>query len=387
MVSWTSRLFVKIAAVALAVAVFVVFSAEAAQAKYASIVVDVESGEVLYSRNADTRNYPASLTKMMTLYLTFEALESGSLRLDQPLKVSNRAAGQAPSRLGLKPGSTIFVEDAILALVTKSANDVATVLAEALGGKEWEFAGIMTKKARALGMRNTTFQNASGLPNRKQLSSARDMANLAIALLQDFPGYYHYFSVTEFKFNGKAYENHNNLLADYPGTDGLKTGYIAASGFNVAVSVTRDGQRLVGVVFGGKSADSRDLHMAELLDKSFARLDERRVFAQNGEVGVTLVSASMPTDDPWGIQVGAYSSVAAATRALDLAERHLSPSLTGAAAALMPIEANGKTLIRARYLGLDERTAQAACDRLSGSELPCAVIRVPDNQRASTTSS
>ena len=170
-----SHSFARTAALALAAAVFVAVAADAAQAKYASIVINVESGEVLYSRNADTRNYPASLTKMMTLYLTFEALESGSLRLDQALKVSRRAAGQAPSKLGLAAGSTIAVEDAILALVTKSANDVATVLAEALGGIEWEFAGIMTEKARALGMLNTTFQNASGLPNRKQLSSARDM--------------------------------------------------------------------------------------------------------------------------------------------------------------------------------------------------------------------
>ena len=342
---------------------------------------------MLYSRNADTRNYPASLTKMMTLYLTFDALESGSLRLDEALKVSRRAAGQAPSKLGLAVGSSISVENAILALVTKSANDVATVLAEALGGTEWEFAGIMTKKARALGMANTTFQNASGLPNRKQLSSARDMGNLAIALMQHFPKYYHYFSVTEFRFNGKTYQNHNNLLADYPGTDGLKTGYIAASGFNVAVSVTREGHRLIGVVFGGKSAKSRDDHMAVLLDKSFARLDERRLYAESDGVELKLITASMPTGDPWGIQIGAYGTVAAATRALNMAERHLSTSLTGAAAALMPIEADGKTLIRARYLGLDERAAKTACDRLSGSELPCAVIRVPDNERTDTTRS
>jgi D-alanyl-D-alanine carboxypeptidase len=387
MVSWMSYSIARIAAVALAVAIFVAVAADAAQAKYASIVIDVETGEVLYSRNADTRNYPASLTKMMTLYLTFEALESGSLRLDQPLKVSRRAAGQAPSKLGLAAGSTISVEDAILALVTKSANDIATVLAEALGGTEWEFAVMMTEKARALGMANTSFKNASGLPNRKQLSSARDMGNLAIALMQKFPSYYHYFSVTEFRFNGKTYKNHNNLLANYPGTDGLKTGYIAASGFNVAVSVTREGHRLIGVVFGGKTAKSRDTHMAELLDKSFARLDERRLYAEGDDVEVQLVVASMTTGDPWGIQIGAYSTVAAATRALDLAERHLNASLAGAAAALMPIEANGKTLIRARYLGMNEDTAEAACDRLSGSDLPCAVIRVPDSERAETTRS
>lgn len=387
MVSWISRALVKSSAVAVAVAVFITVAADAAQAKYASIVIDFETGEVLYSRNADTRNYPASLTKMMTLYLTFEAIESGSLRLDQALKVSRRAAGQAPSKLGLAAGSTISVEDAILALVTKSANDIATVLAEALGGTEWEFAVIMSRKARALGMANTTFQNASGLPNRKQLSSARDMGNLAIALMQRFPSYYHYFSVTEFRLNGKTYKNHNNLLEHYPGTDGLKTGYIAASGFNVAVSVTREGHRLIGVVLGGKTAKSRDAHMAELLDKSFTRLDERRLYAEGGDVEVQLVAASLSASDPWGIQIGAYSTVAAATRALELAERYLKGSLVGAASVLMPIEANGKTLIRARYLGMNEYAAEAACDRLSGSDLPCAVFRVPDSERAETTRS
>ena len=301
MVSCSMRSMVRIPIFALIAVALLVGVAQAAYAKYASIVVDVETGEVLYSRNADTRNYPASLTKMMTLYLTFEALDSGQLSLDQPLIVSKRAAGQAPSKLGLAAGDRITVEDAILTLVTKSANDVATVVAEALGETEWEFALIMTERARALGMAETTFQNASGLPHRKQLSSARDMATPALVLMTQYPHYYHFFSVTEFRYGQKTYKNHNHLLANYPGTDGLKTGYIAASGFNVAVSVARDGHRLIGVVFGGKSARSRDDHMAKLLDQTFVRLAERGdYYAEAEAVDLQLVASTAPGGSPWG---------------------------------------------------------------------------------------
>lgn len=243
-----------------------------AQARYASIVIDAETGHVLHSANADTRNYPASLTKMMTLYMTFEALEEGRLSLHQRLPVSRRAQGMAPSKLYLKVGDTITVENAILALVTKSANDVAVVLAEALGGTEFNFALMMTKRARQLGMARTTFRNASGLPNRRQLSTARDMATLSQALLYDFPQYYHYFSITRFRYGGRSYGNHNNLLKGYSGTDGIKTGYIRASGFNLAASVVRDGRRLIAVVFGGKTARSRDAHIKALLTRGFSEV-------------------------------------------------------------------------------------------------------------------
>lgn len=243
-----------------------------AQARYASIVIDAETGYVLHAVNEDTRNYPASLTKMMTLYMTFEALDAGRLSLDQRLPVSRRAQGMSPSKLYLKAGDTIRVEDAILALVTKSANDVAVVLAEALGGTEWQFALKMTEKARELGMVRTTFRNASGLPNRGQLSTARDMATLSQALLYDYPQYYHYFATDRFSYRGRAYGNHNNLLDDFAGTDGIKTGYIRASGFNLAASVVRDGRRLIAVVFGGRSARSRDAHIKTLLSRGFGQV-------------------------------------------------------------------------------------------------------------------
>ena len=229
-----------------------------ATARYASMVVDAESGQVLHAVNADTRNYPASLTKMMTLFLVFDALEKGTLRLDQPLPVSKRAAGMPPSKLGLKQGQTITVEDAILALVTKSANDVAVVIAEALGGQETTFAKMMTERAQELGMSRTTFRNASGLPNRGQKSTARDMVRLAQALMEDHDKYYHYFSTQSFTYQGRTYRNHNRLLKGYKGTDGIKTGYIRASGFNLVSSVERDGRRVIAVVFGGKTSRSRD---------------------------------------------------------------------------------------------------------------------------------
>ncbi len=262
----------RIVLVAIAVIIFgaLVKADPASAARYSSMVIDADTGEVLYARNADQRRYPASLTKMMTLYMTFEALEQGRLRLDQPLKVSKRAAGQTPSRLGLKAGQTITVNQIILALVTKSANDAATVVAEAIGGTEIGFAQMMTDRAHRLGMVRTRFKNATGLHNRRQRSTARDMSTLARSLISDFPQYYHYFSTPKFTYKGRQYENHNGMLGTYRGTDGIKTGYVRASGFNLVVSVERGDRRLVGVVFGGRSPRSRDVHLRQLLDQAFA---------------------------------------------------------------------------------------------------------------------
>ena len=214
-----------------------VASANTAQAKYASLVLDADTGQVLHSVNADTRNYPASLTKMMTLYLVFEALERGEITMKTQWKASARVARQPASRLGLARGAKIRVSDAVLALITKSANDVATLVAESLAGSERDFALKMTAKARELGMARTTFRNASGLGNRGQLSTARDMATLALALIRDFPQYYKLFSTQKYKHGDRTYKNHNKLLTAYEGTDGIKTGYISASGFNLVASV------------------------------------------------------------------------------------------------------------------------------------------------------
>ena len=234
-----------------------------------AIVVDAESGKVLYESNAAARTYPASLTKMMTLYLLFEAIEAKQVKLDDTFPVSAHAAVQPATDLNLQPGQRITVEKAILGLIVQSANDVAVVVAEALGGTESQFAAKMTKKARELGMTSTQYQNASGLPNPGQVTNARDMAILARALITRFPSYYPYFATETFAFGSRVYTTHNHVVENYPGADGLKTGYIRASGYNVATSAVRNGRRIIAVVMGGRSAYARDAQMMALLDQGF----------------------------------------------------------------------------------------------------------------------
>ncbi|MEO6801325.1 MAG: D-alanyl-D-alanine carboxypeptidase family protein [Rhodanobacter sp.] len=240
-----------------------------AHAGYAAIVVDAASGKVLDAVNPDQRAYPASLTKMMTLYLTFQGLKRGRLKLDQKLPVSSWAANKAPTKLGLRRGQTISVQDCILGMVTKSANDAATVMAEGLGGSETHFAEMMNAQAALLGMGDTHFDNASGLPDPKNISTARDLVKLAMALYRDFPQYSPYFATQEFTFRGHIVRGHNHLMDRYPGMDGLKTGFTDASGFNLASTAVRDGDRLFGVVLGGRTAAARDQVMARLLTDGF----------------------------------------------------------------------------------------------------------------------
>ena len=258
--------FVAIVSVAL-------LSSVPARANYASLLMDASTGRVLYEANADLPRYPASLTKMMTLYMLFEALDQGRVTLDQPLYTSEHASAQAPTKLGLRPGQRIVVEDAILGLVTKSANDAAAVVAEALGGTEDNFAWQMTTRAHQLGMTQTYFANASGLPDPNQITSARDMAILALALLHDYPHYYHYFGTERFYWGGSSLANHNRLLGSYPGVDGIKTGYTHAAGFNLVASAMRDGRRLIGVVMGASSSGTRSLLMTSMLDQAFSGSD------------------------------------------------------------------------------------------------------------------
>ncbi len=370
---------------------------DAAAAKYAAIVVDAGTGEVLYARNADRHRYPASLAKMMTMYLTFEALEAGELRLDQPLTISKYAARQPASRLGLSAGQTITVEEAVLALVTKSANDVAAALAETLGGTERKFAFEMTRVARKLGMKRTRFRNASGLPNRRQRTTARDLSILARALIHDFPQYYHYFSTESFTFNGQTYRSHNRLLRSVPGADGLKTGYISASGFNVATSVQRGQTRLVGIVMGGKSARTRDNEMRRLLELTFERLDDRQRelhpppkhkpkgtrTAMAGPQAPIAPRISTPDEDAvgsaalageWGIQVGAFQSFAAAQARASAAAGLARELLGGHEVSVVSTEARGAYLFRARLTGFDETEARAACTLLRGQDFECLLV-------------
>ena len=251
------------------VATLLFLSVSAAQAKYASIIIDAETGTVLHEQNADTQNYPASLTKMMTLYMLFDEIKAGKISLQDRMKVSPQASRSSPSKLYLEPGSTITVQNAILALAVKSANDVAVVVAEHLGGTERKFAVMMNGRAKEIGLRNTTFKNASGSPNSKQKSTARDLATLAMALYNNHQEFYQYFSVKEFTYKDKTYKYHNKMLKTYPGTDGIKTGYIRASGFNIATSVERDGKRMFGVVMGMNTWKERNEHMSNLFDGAF----------------------------------------------------------------------------------------------------------------------
>ncbi len=260
--------------------------------KYAALVLNADTGEVLFARNAEVKRYPASLTKMMTLYMLFDAMKKGEISIDDRMKVSKYAASQPQTNIGLIQGETIPVRDAIRALVTRSANDVATVIAERLGGSEAGFAVKSTAKARALGMKNTVFKNPHGLPNINQYTTARDMARLGIALRRDFPQYYDYFKTKQFTWKGRTYNSHNHVMGRYDGVDGIKTGYINMSGFNLVTSVRRDGHNLVAVVMGGQTGRERDDHMVSLLDKSFT------IMAERGDQPRLLADAPVPQSKP-----------------------------------------------------------------------------------------
>jgi D-alanyl-D-alanine carboxypeptidase len=261
---------------------------------YADIVVDANSGQVLHNTNADSLRHPASLTKIMTLYLLFEQLEAGKLRLDSRLEVSDHASQQAPSKLGLIPGQTIAVEDAIRALVTKSANDVAVVIAEAIGGDEDSFARMMTRKARALGMTRTVYANASGLPDADQLTTARDQATLGRAIQDRFPREYRYFSTPSFVYRGWAIRNHNKLLGSVQGVDGIKTGYTRDSGFNLVTSLRRGPRHVVAVVLGGTSGAARDARMRGLIEQEIASASAQRTVAKIAESTDVAAIAAKP---------------------------------------------------------------------------------------------
>ena len=248
-----------------------------ANKKYASLVMDAKTGQIISESGPDKIVHPASLTKIMTLMMVFDAIKSGKTSLNDQVRISAHAAAMAPSKLGLKPGSSIRLEDAVLAVVTKSANDMAAALAEHVGGSESNFAAMMTRKARQIGMSRSTFMNASGLHNAKQVTTARDMAQLARVLIYSYPEYYHYFSRESFTYRGNRFANHNHLMERYQGMDGIKTGYTNPSGFNLVSSVKRGDRRLIGVVFGGVSARSRDQHMAKLLDAAFKKNEDMRI--------------------------------------------------------------------------------------------------------------
>ena len=359
-----------------------------AQAKYASLIMDANTGRVLHSVNADTRNYPASLTKMMTLYMIFEALEQGKISMKTKWKTSKRAARQPASKLGLKPGEKITVRDAIFTLITKSANDVASLVSENLAKTERAFALSMTARARKLGMSRTTFRNASGLAHSGQLSTAHDMAILAQALMRDFPKRYGYFSKAKFNYQGRTFKNHNKLLKSYKGTDGIKTGYIRASGFNLVASVVRNGTRLIGVVFGGDSSRKRNAHMIRLLDKAFGILA-----AENAPVNDhSTVSLKQDGWTPvitnklsWGIQVGAFKKESQASEVTHQVSAIVPKLLnTGYVTVVALTKKNGSVLFRSRIHRIPKKQAYKACRILKKRGTNCLVVRLTVSQQVAS---
>ncbi|MEQ8434622.1 MAG: D-alanyl-D-alanine carboxypeptidase [Oceanicaulis sp.] len=395
------------------------------QERYAAFVADMDSGEVLHAVRDTAQRHPASLTKMMTLYMLFEAVERGELTLESPLAVSAEAASRPASKLGVRAGTTISVEDAIRALVIQSANDVAVVVAEALAADEAQFAAAMTTRAAGLGLTATRFNNASGLPDAGQITTARDMARLAFALRRDFPQFFHYFSETRFRWGSTTHTTHNTLVGRVDGVTGLKTGYIRASGFNIAVTAERNGRPLVAVVMGGASSGARDAHARELIEAAYTAMEAR-------DTGVRLAALNIPRLNPireqetltaelagmirptamgdaeggapaaqvtfaeemapvvssntaapihlataagWSIQVGAYASEIAARARLDaVAQLGVSDLLQGASPFAQPLERGENRLWRARYAGLSSDTARAACVRLSRRGEPCFTV-------------
>ncbi len=398
----------------------------AVNGKDAYLILDATSGRELVADRADELRHPASLTKLMTIYLTFSALDSGRLSLGDALPVSINALNAPPTKIGLPPGGTVNVRDAMMALVTRSANDAAIVLAEALGGDEATFAQLMTQKARQLGMTSTVYRNASGLPNREQVTTARDLARLAFALMRDFPHYYAVFSVQSYPYRGRILENHNRMLLSYEGADGLKTGYTVASGFNLVMSAMRDNRRLIGVVMGGDSAGQRDRMMADLMDYGFASAQSLRLSpwtsirkpasarytATNFDPSLVIPESTPrlappappppvqtvstdqrvagpavpapaaavpggPSIGSWVIQVGSFSDSQGAQLALERASSTLPDSMRAAAAATIDeVQMANKTFHRARLTNLSQGQAVDGCKQLEKRKIYCSAIQV-----------
>jgi D-alanyl-D-alanine carboxypeptidase len=403
----------------------------AVNGKDAYLILDATSGRELVADRADELRHPASLTKLMTIYLTFSALDSGRLSLGDALPVSINALNAPPTKIGLPPGGTVNARDATMALVTRSANDAAIVLAEALGGDEATFAQLMTQKARQLGMTSTVYRNASGLPNREQVTTARDLARLAFALMRDFPHYYAIFSVQSYPYRGRILENHNRMLLSYEGADGLKTGYTVASGFNLVMSAMRDNRRLIGVVMGGDSAGQRDRMMADLMDYGFATAQSMRLSpwtsirkpasarytASNFDPSLVIPESTPrlaapaapppaapppvqtvstdqrvagpavpapaaavpggPSIGSWVIQVGSFSDSQGAQLALERASSTLPDSMRAAAAATIDeVQMANKTFHRARLTNLSQGQAVDGCKQLEKRKIYCSAIQV-----------
>jgi D-alanyl-D-alanine carboxypeptidase (penicillin-binding protein 5/6) len=409
---------------------FAVSAPITAMAGSASLILDARTGKMLVSENADVLNHPASLTKMMTLYLTFEALHRGKIGWDTPIVMSKYAASRPPTKLGVRAGGTITVREAVYGMIVKSANDAAAAMGEKLAGSEDNFARVMTQRARQLGMSRTTFFNASGLPDSRQVTTARDMSTLGVALLRNYPTEYRLFSMVSFNFRGKTVRGHNNLMYRYQGMDGIKTGYTNASGFNLVSAVQDGNRRVVGVVLGGRTARSRDAKMAALLDQYLGRTSNGSTLVAGAGVkqqvevasaaqtdvslpGVTPPptaprsngagkipfalgysdTAAVPADRPavleqvansgkpqvpvsgWQIQISAAPSADAARALLSLAKSEGGAPLKSASPYTEAVGTGANAVYRARFVGFDSKDeATAACEALKKRSYDCVLL-------------
>lgn len=390
------------------------FAGAAAAAPESELVADAQTGRILHGESIHNLRHPASLTKVMTLYLTFMALEQGRIHMNDRLPVSYNASVQQPSRLGLNEGENITVRNAIYGLVTESANDAAVVLGEAIGGTEDRFAEMMTAQARALGMKRTVYRNANGLNDDEQVTTAFDQAILARAILYHFPKYYAFFRTRTFTYDGVMHRNHNHLMSRYEGMDGIKTGYVRASGFNLIASAKRNGHRLIAIVFGGRTARERDNRVAEIMDYGFAKVYAE---AKSGKqmASVPLINKADPTDDAgtadtapsaqiaegdsdvgdtslapvtqaatksvaqkapaaWGVQVGSFPNRQQSLVAIKHAKNRAPRLLKHAKAKVVQIKNGKKNLYRARLNGLDEKTARLACEAIISQSGRCVTL-------------
>ncbi|MBQ8672115.1 MAG: serine hydrolase [Alphaproteobacteria bacterium] len=365
------------------------------------IMVNAEDGSIMYEQNADERRYPASLTKLMTLYITFNALEKGKLKLNDKLKVSRTAASRSPSKLGVKAGTTISVKDAIMAVIVKSANDCATVLAEHFSKTEADFAVLMTSTAKKLGMKNTVFKNASGLPNSKQKTTARDMATLAMAVYHHYPQYYGWFSAKSFKYKGQTISGHNHLLSTFAGADGMKTGYTAASGYNIITSAKRNNKRVIAVTMGHKYLNERDKKVAVMMDKGLNELKKSNkvnvaaltkainggkaspiaVANNNIKTPVKPVKAANRTiaqkavaSGAYALQVGAFSDFKKARNYAISVKNSLAKKYNVYNVKVEPVKHDNKTIFRSKVVGLEKKDAAQICQNMKKQNKSCMVV-------------
>lgn len=385
------------------------FGIRAASAATSSIMVNAENGKVMYESNADQLRYPASLTKLMTLYITFNALEKGRLKLTDKLKVSRVAAGRSPSKLGVGAGTTITVKDAIMAVIVKSANDCATVLAEHFSKSEAEFAVLMTQTARKLGMKHTVFKNASGLPNSQQKTTARDMATLAMAVYNHFPQYYKWFAQNSFQYKGHTIYGHNHLLKTFAGADGMKTGYTAASGYNIITSAKRYNKRVIAVTMGHRYWNERDKKAALMMDKGLLNLKKSnniniaalkkeidggaytaQVASVNKRVAlprtaksatvnqkvtkVTKTAVQAVSNGKYAVQVGSFSDYQRAKNYALATKNNLAKKFAVYNIKVEKIQAQNKTMYRSKVVGLAKNDASKICQTMKRENKSCFVV-------------